>query len=122
MGFPSQIRCGRRSSIVAAIDMLAAALLLATFPSALFAQAAEPVAPSPSPSAQNAQPAASTDTGQTQPREKDRRRAARLFLAASKLFMDEHFEDALAAYEQASKLDPAMRITGWRPRLRAVTR
>ena len=30
-----------------------------------------------------------------QPRDNDRRRAAKLYLAASKLFMDEHFEDAL---------------------------
>jgi type II secretory pathway component GspD/PulD (secretin) len=41
-----------------------------------------------------------------QPRESDRRHAAKLYLAAGKLFMDEHFEDALQAYEQAAKLDP----------------
>jgi general secretion pathway protein D len=50
---------------------------------------------------------AQSATSQTkQPRESDRRRAAKLYLAASKPFMDEHFEDALHAYQQAAKLDP----------------
>ena len=106
MGRPPQTRSERRSFVRSPIDVFAAALLLATFPNALFAQAAEPVAPSPSPSAQNAQAAAATETDQKQPREKDRRRAAKLYLAASKLFMDERFEDALDAYQQATKLDP----------------
>ena len=106
MAHPPQTRFRRRCPAGSAIDMLAAALLLATFPNALFAQAADPVAPSQSPSAQKAQPAAPTDTDQERPREKDRRRAAKVYLAASKLFMDEHFEDALLAYEQAAKLDP----------------
>ena len=112
MGHPPQIRFGRHSAKSSAIDMLAAGLLLVIFPNALFAQAINPVAPSQSPAAQNARPAAVTETEQKQPREqeppreKDRRRAAKLYLAASKLFMDEHFEDALKAYEQAAKLDP----------------
>jgi type II secretory pathway component GspD/PulD (secretin) len=37
----------------------------------------------------------------------DRRRAAKLFLAASKLFEKEQFEEALQRYEQAATLDPA---------------
>ena len=41
-----------------------------------------------------------------QPRESDRRHAARIYLAASKLFMDEHFEEAMRSYEEAAKLDP----------------
>jgi tetratricopeptide (TPR) repeat protein len=40
-----------------------------------------------------------------QPRESERRRAAKLYLAASKLFMDEHFEEAMQNYEEAAKLD-----------------
>lgn len=106
MGRPPQIRCGKRSPMRTPIDIFVAALLLTTFPNALFAQVAEPAVPSQSPSVQNAQAAAPLETGQTQPREKDRRRAAKLYLEASKLFMDEHFEEALQAYEQAAKLDP----------------
>jgi len=39
-------------------------------------------------------------------RAKDRRRAAKLFLDASKLFQKEQFEDALREYRQAAALDP----------------
>ncbi len=107
MGSPSQIRCGRRSSIVAAIDMLAAALLLATFPSALFAQAAEPVGCLRRPRLRKTPNLLLQPTLAKNSRARsDRRRAAKLYLAASKLFMDEHFEDAMQDYEQAAKLDP----------------
>jgi Flp pilus assembly secretin CpaC len=41
------------------------------------------------------------------PSEKDRRRAAKLFQKASKLFMAKKFEEALRLYEQAAKLDPS---------------
>jgi len=57
--------------------------------------------------ASQAQPAASEASQASQPRASDRRRAAKLYLAASKLFMDEHFEEAIQSYEQAAKLDPA---------------
>jgi tetratricopeptide (TPR) repeat protein len=70
--------------------------LLALAPILSQAQAAPQNPPSPQ--------AAASPT--KQPRESDRRRAAKLYLAAGKLFMDEHFEDALHAYEQAAKLDP----------------
>jgi type II secretory pathway component GspD/PulD (secretin) len=70
--------------------------LLAFAPILSQAQAAPQNPPSPQ--------AAASPT--KQPRESDRRRAAKLYLAAGKLFMDEHFEDALHAYEQAAKLDP----------------
>ncbi|MGA7857466.1 MAG: hypothetical protein WCA11_06050, partial [Terracidiphilus sp.] len=40
---------------------------------------------------------------------RDRRRAAKLFLQASKLFEKEQFESALHDYEQASALDPTNR-------------
>lgn len=42
-------------------------------------------------------------------RNADRRRAAKLFLAASKLFQAERFEEAMRDYEQAAKLDPGNR-------------
>jgi tetratricopeptide (TPR) repeat protein len=70
--------------------------LLAFAPILSQAQAAPQNPPSPQ--------AAASPT--KQPRESDRRRAAKLYLAAGKLFMDEHFEDALQAYEQAAKLNP----------------
>ncbi len=106
MGLSPQTRFGRRTFARSPVDLLAAALLLATFPNAVFAQAANPAASSLSPQAQSAQPAAAGDIELHQPREKERRRAAKLFLAASKLFMAEHFEEALQAYQQAAKLDP----------------
>ncbi|MGA2851481.1 MAG: hypothetical protein ABSE46_20965 [Terracidiphilus sp.] len=37
----------------------------------------------------------------------DRRHAAKLFLQASKLYEQEHFEEALADYRQATRLDPS---------------
>src|SRR5271166_3404604 len=40
---------------------------------------------------------------------RDRRRAAKLFLEASKLFEKEQFEPAMHDYEQASALDPGNR-------------
>lgn len=39
-------------------------------------------------------------------RNSERRKAAKLYLASSKLFVDEHFEEAMRGYEQASALDP----------------
>ncbi len=39
-------------------------------------------------------------------RNADRRRAAKLYLASSKLFVDEQFEEAMRGYEQAAELDP----------------
>jgi len=43
------------------------------------------------------------------PRGSDRRRAARLFLAASKLFQNQEFDEALPKYQQAAALDPTNR-------------
>lgn len=42
----------------------------------------------------------------TQPRTRDKRRAAKLYISASKLFMDRQFEAAMKGFEQASRLDP----------------
>ena len=39
-------------------------------------------------------------------RNSDRRKAAKLYLASSKLFVAEHFEEAMRVYEQAAALDP----------------
>jgi len=39
-------------------------------------------------------------------RNSDRRRAAKLYLASSKLFVGEQFEEAMRGYEQAAALDP----------------
>jgi type II secretory pathway component GspD/PulD (secretin) len=41
-----------------------------------------------------------------EPRTRDRRRAAKLYLAASKLFLDRQFEEAMKGFEQAAALDP----------------
>jgi general secretion pathway protein D len=63
-------------------------------------------APGPPQNAATAQPAATETSPAAQPRERDRRHAAKIYLAASKLFMDEHFEEALEDYDEAAKLDP----------------
>ncbi len=82
-------------------------LLLAVFSgSVLQAQAADP-------HAQNATPSPASTTNQTQGDKpaspasySDQRRAAKLYLASSKLFVGEHFEEAMRGYEQAAALDP----------------
>jgi general secretion pathway protein D len=59
------------------------------------------------PSAQEApqSPAAAPDV--KEPRGSDRRKAAKLYLEASKLFLDSQFDQALRDYELAAKLDPS---------------
>ena len=85
-----------------------AALLLAILPAAGVAQASAP-------SSRPTQNADSLDSSEKSPkpdklpRSGDRRRAARLFLAASKLFQNEQFEEALTKYQQAAALDPTNR-------------
>jgi tetratricopeptide (TPR) repeat protein len=51
--------------------------------------------------------AAATNIDVKLPHLRDRRSAAKLYIAASKLFMDEHFEEAQQDYDQAAALDPA---------------
>jgi Flp pilus assembly secretin CpaC len=102
-------------------------LALALFAGMLVAQTANPATAGPEatsaagpntplPAVQNAPvdettPAAASnaapivETGQ--PRTRDRRRAAKLYLAASKLFLDRQFEEAMKEFEQAATLDPA---------------
>jgi type II secretory pathway component GspD/PulD (secretin) len=89
----------------ASLRTVASIALLALVAGALRAQA-QPQAPLQAQNASQAQPTASEASVANQPRGTDRRRAAKLYLAASKLFMDEHFEDAIQSYEQAAKLDP----------------
>lgn len=79
---------------------LAAAVL------ALVAWLSQAQTPNPPTAAQTTQPAPTQSSDARQPRNGDRRRAAKLYLAASKLFMDERFEEAIQSYEQAAKLDP----------------
>jgi general secretion pathway protein D len=85
-----------------------ACVFAAAFPGLWRAAAAqEAQAPVVTPPAASAN-ALQTTTSTAKPvRESDRRRATRLYLAASKLFMNERFEEALKQYEEAAKLDPA---------------
>ena len=108
-----------------------AGLLLAVFPGTLLAQSAaapQPQRPAPAVGAQTSAPAAGSAAGSTtgsissqasavaaeakEPRSRERRRAAKLFLSASKLFQSEQFEEALRDYQQAAELDPSNRNYG----------
>jgi type II secretory pathway component GspD/PulD (secretin) len=87
-----------------------AALLLAVFPGAVEAQAVAPLAQSStaqSPAQSRASASRSTQSAvQTKPvRTSDRRRAAKLYLAGSKLFEKSLFEEAMHDYERAVALD-----------------
>jgi Flp pilus assembly secretin CpaC len=88
-----------------------AGLLLATFPGTVQAQTTDLPTPHQPAPAQTipAQKAPATGTApQAKPaRSSDQRRAIKLYLAASKLFVAENFEEAMRGYEQAAKLDPA---------------
>ena len=113
---PGARACGRAG---AAARNCCAGLALVLFAGALRAQMAAPDAPSgknttasagqsapqsettPA-AAPNAAPADET----AQPRSSDRRRAAKLYLTASKLFLDRQFEAAMKGFEQAAALDP----------------
>ena len=78
-------------------------MLLGLSASVLDAQSASP--PTSAQSENATQPADAARANQ--PHSRDRRSAAKLYIAASKLFMDEHFEEALRDYDQAAALDPA---------------
>jgi general secretion pathway protein D len=102
---------------------------LAGFPCTGLTQAASPLSANgiaPVPAVQSA-PAAAADKNTTAgklPRNTDRRRAARLFLEASKLFEKEQFQEALEKYRQAALLDPTNRnypLAGELARSHAVT-
>lgn len=101
-----QVRMALRRCIC---SVLVAAVLSPTlFPGFAAAQSG-PVSPTSvqSTAPQTAQPVAETSSVAARPSDRDRRRAARLYLDASKLFMAEKFEDALKSYNDAAQLDPA---------------
>ncbi len=92
------------------------ALLLAMLPAMGVAQSAQVSAPALPGQSAPANPASDSSASSGKdakpdklPRGSDRRRAARLFLAASKLFQNERFEEALPKYQQAAALDPTNR-------------
>jgi len=99
--------------------LCSAGLALVLFAGTLLAQTVNPAAPAgqttPAPAGQSA-PAGETTTvaapstppgnETAQPRASDRRRAAKLYLAATKLFLDSRFEEAVKGFEQAAALDP----------------
>jgi type II secretory pathway component GspD/PulD (secretin) len=103
----------------------AIAFTLVLLASALPAQTAAPAAPpgqsTAAPAGQSApqgdvsaaapvaapdQETSSPRSDNPQPRSRDRRLAAKLYLDASKLFLDRQFEEAMKDFEQAAALDP----------------
>jgi general secretion pathway protein D len=101
----------------------AAGLLLITFPGMTLAQTASPPAQmmgapatstpvgqtTPGPQAVPPAPqgtAAQQDTATKNPRNSDRRKAAKIYLNSSKLFVHGQFEAAMRGYTEAAKLDP----------------
>ena len=109
---PGARACGQAGSLA---RNCCAGLALVLFTGALSAQTATPAATGPQvktrPKARPRRrplPSAATDNERTtaQPRSSDRRRATKLYLAASKLFLDRQFEEAMKDYEQAAVLDP----------------
>ncbi len=98
----------------AAAMLCAAGFLTAAFATGLLAQTAgsASTANQSAPSGQSAPaiqapPAAAPAPAKeaTPPRSSDRRRAAELYLSASKLFLNSQFEEALKEYERAAALD-----------------
>jgi general secretion pathway protein D len=92
-----------------------AILLLTTFPCSILAQAAGPVTQSQTTQMPPAQSPVNGSTSTPQDkhavdakpvRNADRRRAAKLYLAASKIFEKGQFEKAMRGYALAAKLDP----------------
>jgi Flp pilus assembly secretin CpaC/tetratricopeptide (TPR) repeat protein len=94
----------------AQIRRSAAWLLLAALPGVLDAQAVGTPSAAPSTTPSTAQAQAKPETNKPEaskpPRNSDRRKAAKLFMASSKLFLDRRFEEAMKGYEQAAALDP----------------
>jgi len=90
---------------------LASAQQPAPAPPASPTQNQDQVHPNPVPGATTNAPTPATQpetAAQTKPiRQKDRRRAAKLFLDATKLFEKQQFDAALKNYDQAAQLDPS---------------
>ncbi len=105
---------GRRVGAMA--KLCGSALVLASAASLLPAQTASPA----SPSAQSVTGDAGATAGQAAPpaseipqpaktkgpRSSDQRRAAKLYLESSKLFLNRQFEEAMEGFERAAALDP----------------
>lgn len=87
-------------------DFWTAILLLTTFPCSILAQAAGPVTQSQTTQAPPAQSPVNGSASTPPVRNADRRRAAKLYLAASKIFEKGQFEKAMRGYAQAARLDP----------------
>ena len=121
-----QLRIRRILQPQGIVRVCTAGLLLVFFPGAGMAQAANPgpqnqnqpapaqasPAGAPATASQSPSPVAAKEKDSEAPkppRNSDKRRAARLFLEASKLFEKERFEEALEKYKQAALLDPANR-------------
>ena len=99
---------GCKSGFRAARAAASAGLLLALVASA--AQSPAPIQPAPAlsaPAGQVAPPAPAPGKQAKPPSGHDRRRAAKLFLEATKLFEKEKFEEAMRDYAQAAALDPS---------------
>ena len=99
---------GCKSGFLAARAAASAGLLLALVASA--AQSPAPIQPAPAlsaPAGQVAPPAPTPGMQAKPPSGSERRRAAKLFLEATKLFEKEKFEEAMRDYAQAAALDPS---------------
>ncbi len=88
------------------INTATAALLLCIFPVAMLAQTSGAVSPAQKNSTPAVAPAPKAAKKIKLPTGSARRRAIKLYLTAGKLYLNAQFEEALADYEQAAKLDP----------------
>jgi general secretion pathway protein D len=105
----SQIGAAGVRSAHGTVNFCTAALLLAILPAAGVAQAAGSGAQASSSPALPSSVTGSTSKdakAEKLPRGSDRRRAAKLYLEASKLFEKEQFDGAMQKYQQAAALDP----------------
>ena len=85
-----------------------AGVLLALAACTAQAQApSQPTPPQSAPASQGAPPASAAGQQAKPPSGSDRRRAAKLYLVASKLFENEKFEEAMRGFAQAAALDPS---------------
>lgn len=99
-------RYAKRMGWRARANACTAALLLATFPGAVMAQQEAPAIQAAT-SAQTARAASETENPSGHPTRSDRRRAAKAYLDASKLFLAGQFDRARQEYERAAALDPS---------------
>jgi len=117
----------RIRSTHAGMHFCTAGILLALLPGVGLGQTAGTAPSSSAPTTQNAPaavPSSKDDKAGKPATNSDRRRAARLFLEASKLFEKEQFEEALPKFKLAAELDPSNRdyaLTAELTRSHAVT-